>query len=533
MRSQERSPTSRRRSAAEAARPSASSHGWSLRSRQVDDRCCWNKSPSCATSGSSNCVCPTFHRLFRAEYRRLLDRRDLASLGLDTGSPTPYIGARRPVLAAPSIWFGDRRARSRPTVSSGSPHDSPTRVEPRDSWGWITTNPVVAATPPGLRRQLAIPSPADSRPTHRRSRVGEPSAAGVHPIGGSERWTTDPSLRSTCTRRRDLLPHAQTIGLTGRGGCRRSSTFQLALGGRTRYRSTIVDFPAPSSPKISADNGGPFLVKSRARVVGLPRKASQENPTQRGTLESDVSYATGSVDAAGGICATLCQRFCCASSPVCPRWGLRPVGHPLTASLPRPGSSIRTSSFESPTVGCQKMSSSGSSPTIRTASSRQERRDPSSTGDLEDRGGSSPSGLLAPGVRPSPTGDSRAEAIPTLTTSLCGPIVGWSNPSAVLSAIKKHSQRRCCVLSYSAPLARAPHGSFVAAPPFVDETRVWFDRLSPRGHATRATNGLSGPCDGSQCRQGSVIRKRVGHCSAGPGVPLTHGSTCLCTGCAR
>lgn len=106
-------------------------------------------------------ACPNLSPAVSAEYRRLLDRRILPRWG-----STPVRRLRTSDLDG---WYSQLRRSGSVTGGSLSPN-SVVRVHAilrralnqGVRWGWITTNPAVAATPPRvLRRQLDIPSPAD------------------------------------------------------------------------------------------------------------------------------------------------------------------------------------------------------------------------------------------------------------------------------------------------------------------------------------------------------------------------------------
>lgn len=106
-------------------------------------------------------ACPNLSPAVSAEYRRLLDRRILPRWG-----STPVRRLRTSDLDG---WYSQLRRSGSKTGGPLSPN-SVVRVHAilrralnqGVRWGWITTNPAVAATPPRvLRRQLDIPSPAD------------------------------------------------------------------------------------------------------------------------------------------------------------------------------------------------------------------------------------------------------------------------------------------------------------------------------------------------------------------------------------
>ncbi len=106
-------------------------------------------------------ACPNLSPAVSAEYRRLLDRRILPRWG-----STPVRRLRTSDLDG---WYSQLRRSGSVTGGSLSPN-SVVRVHAilrralnqGVRWGWITTNPAVAATPPRVfRRQLDIPSPAD------------------------------------------------------------------------------------------------------------------------------------------------------------------------------------------------------------------------------------------------------------------------------------------------------------------------------------------------------------------------------------
>ena len=106
-------------------------------------------------------ACPNLSPAVSAEYRRLLDRRILPRWG-----STPVRRLRTSELDG---WYSQLRRSGSATGGPLSPN-SVVRVHAilrralnqGVRWGWITTNPAVAATPPRvLRRQLDIPSPAD------------------------------------------------------------------------------------------------------------------------------------------------------------------------------------------------------------------------------------------------------------------------------------------------------------------------------------------------------------------------------------
>ena len=106
-------------------------------------------------------ACPNLSPAVSAEYRRLLDRRILPRWG-----STPVRRLRTSDLDG---WYSQLRRSGSVTGGPLSPN-SVVRVHAilrralnqGVRWGWITTNPAVAATPPRVfRRQLDIPSPAD------------------------------------------------------------------------------------------------------------------------------------------------------------------------------------------------------------------------------------------------------------------------------------------------------------------------------------------------------------------------------------
>lgn len=155
---------------------------WSPRSRRARRPLLRELWPSCATSGSSTRV-----RTCRPQSLPSIDVFSIGGYclaGLDAGSPTPYIGTRRLALAAPSIWFGDRRTPLAQQRRPG-PRDSPTCVEPRRSLGMDHEEPcgrcdtaTSAAAPAGH------PLSGRHLSSHRSSRDGEPGATGVHQTGG-------------------------------------------------------------------------------------------------------------------------------------------------------------------------------------------------------------------------------------------------------------------------------------------------------------------------------------------------------------
>ena len=104
---------------------------------------------------------PNLSPVVASEYRRLLDRRILPRWG-----STPVRRLRTSDLDG---WYSQLR---RSGAANGGPlaPNSVIRVHAilrralnqGVRWGWITTNPAVAATPPRVhRRQMDIPSPAD------------------------------------------------------------------------------------------------------------------------------------------------------------------------------------------------------------------------------------------------------------------------------------------------------------------------------------------------------------------------------------